>query len=269
MRCLFCKLPSADSKSIEHIIPESIGNTLHVLPKGVVCDKCNNYFARKIEEPFLNSAAIRTLRAQQGIPNKARRLVGLPGLMMREFPVTAYIPYSGMPILDIETAAGMSAILSTDSIEVLFANNQTPPSEHVVSRFLAKAGLETLALKGIEAGLSVEYLIDHPELDEVRAHARVGDPRIKWPYSIRRIYHMNKAWTDPDGIHQRVHEQEILITEKNEYYFVLAIFGLELALNLGGPEIEGYHRWLESHGGISPLYYGKNAHPDYGQDDSP
>jgi hypothetical protein len=40
---------------------------------------------------------------------------------------------------------------------------------------------------------------------------------------------------------------------------VLAVFGLELAINYGGPEIEGYTRWLEANGGTSPLYSGKNA----------
>jgi len=52
MRCLFCKCPSDDSKSVEHIIPETLGNADHVLPRGTVCDKCNNYFSRKIEKRF-------------------------------------------------------------------------------------------------------------------------------------------------------------------------------------------------------------------------
>ncbi len=70
MRCLFCKQDSSASKSVEHIIPESLGNTTSVLPKGIVCDKCNNYFSRKIEQPFLESPAIKTLRFQEAIPNK-------------------------------------------------------------------------------------------------------------------------------------------------------------------------------------------------------
>lgn len=32
-----------------------------------------------------------------------------------------------------------------------------------------------------------------------------------------------------------VHEFEILNTEDGEYYFVLALFGLELTINFGGP----------------------------------
>jgi hypothetical protein len=40
---------------------------------------------------------------------------------------------------------------------------------------------------------------------------------------------------------------------------VLAIFGLELTINLGGPDVEGYERWLVENENASPLYVGKNA----------
>jgi len=70
MRCIFCKSGSDGSRSIEHIIPESLGNTEHTLPRRVVCDACNNYFARKIEAPLLASQVFVLLRARQRIPNK-------------------------------------------------------------------------------------------------------------------------------------------------------------------------------------------------------
>ena len=62
MRCLFCRGDSTASRSVEHIVPESLWNTEHVLPPGVVCDACNNYFAREVEKPFLDSPAITRLR---------------------------------------------------------------------------------------------------------------------------------------------------------------------------------------------------------------
>ena len=51
----FCNKDSSTSRSVEHIIPESFGNTDHVLPVGVVCDACNQYFARKVERQILES----------------------------------------------------------------------------------------------------------------------------------------------------------------------------------------------------------------------
>src|SRR6267154_1084155 len=53
VRCIFCKQNSALSRSVEHIVPESLGNTQHILPIGVVCDACNNYLAREVEKPLL------------------------------------------------------------------------------------------------------------------------------------------------------------------------------------------------------------------------
>jgi len=38
MRCIFCMNDSSDSRSKEHIIPESLGNEAHILPRGIVCD---------------------------------------------------------------------------------------------------------------------------------------------------------------------------------------------------------------------------------------
>lgn len=40
MQCVFCHKNSVASKSVEHIIPESLGNKHHFLPKGYVCDEC-------------------------------------------------------------------------------------------------------------------------------------------------------------------------------------------------------------------------------------
>ena len=52
VRCIFCKTKSSACVSVEHIIPESLGNTQHILPRGWVCDSCNNYMATKVEKPF-------------------------------------------------------------------------------------------------------------------------------------------------------------------------------------------------------------------------
>src|SRR5262249_2379214 len=160
------------------------------------------------------------------------------------------------------SAEGLRTLLSARNGTLIVAAENTPPNDHVVSRFLAKAALEAMALLGLRGGLGLDELIDHPQLDLLRDYARKGNPRTSWAYSVRRIYDPDKAWTDPDGIHQRIHEHDFLVTEGNEWFFVLAIFGLEFAINLGGPEIDGYHDWLTKHDHVSPLYFGKNAHPE-------
>ena len=73
-RCIFCKSASGSFDSCEHIVPESLGNLEHILPPGIVCDKCNNYFSRKIEGPLLSTEFFRQARHRNGIPNKRKRI---------------------------------------------------------------------------------------------------------------------------------------------------------------------------------------------------
>lgn len=70
-KCIFCGECSTNSKSVEHIIPESLGNKTLILEKGVVCDKCNNYFSRKIEGPVLSLDGFKRLRFYNFVQNKA------------------------------------------------------------------------------------------------------------------------------------------------------------------------------------------------------
>jgi len=81
MRCIFCKNDCSDSKSIEHIVPESLGNKEHILPPKIVCDKCNHYFSLKIEKPLLEHPYFRNLRFEQGIQNKKGNYIPEKGLL--------------------------------------------------------------------------------------------------------------------------------------------------------------------------------------------
>lgn len=133
-----------------------------------------------------------------------------------------------------------------------------PPTERVLSRFLAKAGVEAVAFRLLAGGQSVDEIVDNGGFEAVRAWARRGDPNMNWPVSIRRTYEAERIFTGEDGVdHQVLHEYHLLLvesTEGQELYFVLAILGIEFALDLARPNIAGYERWLSAHGGRSPLY---------------
>ncbi len=259
MRCIFCKKDSSNSRSVEHIIPESLGNTTNILPKGVVCDACNNYFARKVEKPFLEAPALMSLRFHQAIPNKRRIVPPISGMLLPEFTVTAYryidSPFVGM--IDVPLNA-VEHIFQNDGGQLILPSGGQPPSDKIISRFLAKAALELMAKRLLDTSGGIDYIVDHPELDPIRDHARRGNIP-DWPHHSRRIYDMNETWIDEFGSEvQMVHESDILQTAWGEYFFVLAIFGLELVINYGGSEIEGYRRWLLENNGDSPLHIGKN-----------
>lgn len=45
-----------------------------------------------------------------------------------------------------------------------------------------------------------------------------------------------------------------MFTPNGEVYFVIAMFGIEYAINMAGSSIEGYNEWLKNNNNISPLY---------------
>ena len=258
-RCLFCKRDSTDSRSVEHIIPESLGNKTAVLPAGVVCDICNNYFARKVEAPFLQSPAVLHLRFHQNLENKRGRVPSITGLIRPNIPASVtYFPRPRITSVAVSTEA-FREIAEMKNGEIILPTGGPMPPNSVISRFLAKVALESMAKRLVSYPEGLAYLCDEAQLDEVREHARLGRSK-NWPVHIRQIYPSNGTVLGPGGRpEQVVHESDFLVTPWNEWYFVIAIFGMEFAINLGGPEVDGYRRWLSMSDGASPLYSGRNG----------
>jgi hypothetical protein len=260
MNCLFCKEDSGSSRSIEHIVPESLGNTKATLPPGIVCDPCNNYFARKVEKPFLESLPVLALRFFQLIPNKRGRVPPLHGVMDSGIPAVLHRPLQGPFVASVDVPPDeMQRLLKRGRGMIITPAPGDNWESYPVGRFLAKASLEAMAERLVEHPGGLAYLVNEKQLDPIRTYARRGTP-ASWPYHCRRIYEANSSRAMPDGeTSQVIWESDFLQTAHQELYFVLAIFGLELSINMGGPEIEGYLKWLEDHDHASPLYFGKNA----------
>ena len=53
-RCIYCLSDSGTFTSEEHIVPESLGNHDTVLPKGMVCDPCNNELLSGLDAELVN-----------------------------------------------------------------------------------------------------------------------------------------------------------------------------------------------------------------------
>ncbi|MDD2177752.1 HNH endonuclease [Acidovorax sp. D2M1] len=216
MRCIFCKQDSSTSTSVEHIIPESLGNTEHMLPVGAVCDACNNYFARKVERPVLESPVFRQLRAGMVVPNKKGRI----------------------PIWQAE-------------------DGTSRPEYRQMGRFLAKVGLEVLAFKTLAVPSWNDELVDHPALDELRNFARFNEG-LDWPFTVRPLHPVNAVFLEGDEAFELLHEFDILLTRSSEAYLATSIFGVEMVINLGGRENDGFRCWLEENQWASPLYMPKS-----------
>lgn len=66
--CIFCDNEN-EATSIEHIVPESLGNEKYVIEKGKVCDVCNGKFS-KFEGTALSQSILIMERARFGVKTK-------------------------------------------------------------------------------------------------------------------------------------------------------------------------------------------------------
>jgi hypothetical protein len=260
MRCIFCKSDSTRSRSIEHIIPESLGNIEHVLPRGAVCDACNNYFARKVEGPLLETLWFRHARSRQWVPNKRGLIPPLAGVVPGA-RMSANVWLDG----DCLTLGGrnqreqdaLTEAILTGRARSVYIPIVEAIDQRLMSRFLAKVALEVLAQQIIHVDGWNEAIVDMEAFDPLRRLARIGDRPVKWPFSRRRIYGEEDVREDNGAGHQVLHEFTILCEplpqpDHLNLYAIVCIFGEEFAINLGEPEIASYERWLKAHDGKSP-----------------
>lgn len=229
MRCIFCRVASDNSKSVEHILPESLGNVEHILPPGIVCDKCNNYFARKIEKPLLESQYFLYARFENIIPSKKGRFPVVQGLIPQSRSVVDIaIGEEGLTILiDPEDVPRFLESTKTKGGTMYILHPTKPEGVgSLLSRFLGKVAIEALAHRVLEMPKALEVdVIDNETLDPLRAYVRRGSLETTWPFLQRTIYPADAMFYDEEkNVHYDIpHEFTLLYTEKQELFLILAI----------------------------------------------
>ena len=266
MRCIFCKDFSDSSKSVEHIIPESLGNKKNFLPKGIVCDKCNSYFAIKIENPLLSCSFFNLLRSQNEIETKKRRI---PIQQMsfvhklhpeHEIDIEFYRNPKSTPFLSIPQPFA-SLLLNSDPTDFLILTKalpEPPANNRLMSRLLGKIAIEALSQNLLAQNWDMKILIEDRRLDPLINFVRYNRLKGEWPYSVRKIYGENEKFFYKENLKEPVdvlyQYHHFFVGE--EMYIIVIIKGYEFALNLGGPSIESYVQWLELNENKSPLFKG-------------
>ena len=271
MRYIFCKVNSSNSKSIEHIIPESLGNKTHTLYKGIVCDKCNNYFSHKIEKPVSEIPYFKLLRGRKMIENKKGKIPRISAFTKDK------------DIIDISFLLDESDILKIKPnnkkiFESIKIHNKLyvpilpkpPLNDLSISKFIGKIALEALAKRVSKAQNWQDNFVENDGLDELRNFVRYGKGYPIWPYYIRRIYGENKISYDKDlnKIIETLNEYDFLIPDNpsinkeyhqiNNLYFVMAIMGIEYTINLTNGGLDRYINWLSENQNKSILLMEKS-----------
>lgn len=184
-----------------------MGNHKLVLRRGVVCDKCNNYFAREVERLFLEAPLIRHIRQEQGLlgkkgrPLRARVELSTGG----EADFRTYA--AGMSVARFERGADLLRCLG-DKQPMLLGEHAVPPTMTQTSRLLAKIAIGYAATVFDQLPGGIESLVTDVLLDPLRGHARRGHPR-SWPVSVRRLYHPDAQWLENGESVQRVWEDSL------------------------------------------------------------
>ena len=261
IKCIFCKSPSHTSKSVEHIIPESLGSKKKVLAKGIVCDSCNQYFALKVEKPILSHESFRNVRAYYQVPSKKGRIPSVVGVIAgTEIKVAFKLNKDKSIDLQPENENDreqFNKFYNKDVVDfppLLFPINVDPPKKEM-ARFLAKMALEALVFQYDAKKEWIDIVIESTHYDLIREFARFGRSFREWPFHQRRVFPEETQMLHPDTGHwvQVGFGHDIMVTSHPETYFVFLYYGVEYAINIGGPSIKGYERWLEENNNISPL----------------
>ena len=258
--CIFCKSTTASFTSVEHIVPESLGNRQHVLPPGVVCDSCNNYFSLKVEQPILNSDWFCQARHRNGIRSKRGRIPEVKGL---SFPHGTPISLGAISereryitaTYDRDATRLMNELHCSSQFAMVFSVPK-PPERRLLARFLVAIGMKVTAHRMLPVPEGIRTDLTHNKcFDEARRFARYGEGPLQWPVHEKVIYDEQHEFNDADGSSYQIsHEYMLLWTNCDELYFVIALFGTQYTINMGGPELEGFEKWLVEHDNQSPLY---------------
>jgi len=187
--CLYCH-GAGPFNTIEHVVPESLGNEELIL-KGCVCDACQSYFGREVERYVLEKTPIAVWRALLGIQTKKGRLptvdVSQPKRTKGKFPDTHSlhddIVFRSHPDGSTSVDANDNFIVRglLDGTKQQFNLVLTPKKTSMLGRFLGKIGLGVLAISEPQRAYDKKF-------DRIRSYARFGNSEEIWP-----IFHYTKG----------------------------------------------------------------------------
>lgn len=278
MRCIFCKHSSYASNSVEHIIPQSLGNKSHVLPKGIVCDSCNNYFAVKVERQVLQLSYFVSMRGRNTIKNKKRKIPSIPAFIRHPNLLGEIDVRFHNHVIDVAVNDKMllNGIEKGSYSKFYLPYLPQPPSNDIhLSRLLGKMCLEALVQRLMDAKGWESQVIDNEAFDELRGFVRFGNGNSCWPYHVRRIYPEGEMFSDQEtgDYYQVLHEYDFLIPDIPDIegdthhirnlYFICCIMGMEYTINLTSSGLGRYIEWLKANDNKSILIMEKDLFDPY------
>lgn len=241
-KCPFCgqdlirEGEKCNTNSVEHIISYSLGNESLILDKGIICDKCNNYFALKIEKPFLELSAIKLLRAYHLIESRKKRIpsmnvqcMGEPSLLKFDKKLNGFLIELSPQICDRLLSGDYPYCLLLDRINIESLKNN-----EIVSKMLAKILAEIYLF--YEIGYIQETGMDEPiffeydtKMKSLIEYLRFGSSKQICNYTVK----MAKEIIPFNSADDFIANVELQLNKDNEICGMLfKLYELEFCFNL-------------------------------------
>ena len=184
-QCIFCLEKSTNFNTAEHIVPESLGNTDDIL-YNAVCDKCQKYFGKEIENFVLSKTPFGFWRTLAGTKNKKGKLPYFDATQdnIKVGKIDNFHPYNdnGIIISPVDNESIVEVIIKdgVKSGQILSGQKNkinlvlTPKILIYMGRFLGKIALEYWCKEFGDNILDVQF-------DELRKYVRYGTTNSMWP----------------------------------------------------------------------------------------
>lgn len=201
------------------------------MPPGYVCNGCNNYFGRSVEEPVLRQE-LGMLRSLMGLPTKARAPARLAG---RGFTIESKIAAGGHRTVNICLSPNdpTSELTWSDLPDNRFAITRTISNydSAVTSAFLSKIIVELVRMF-VHCRIVSGSDIGGWDVERHRINARYrqkpGDPYVVCPYTPARELDITFGSSPIFGGHPAV----TLNLHRRFFYAPLTDQGLKVAMTL-------------------------------------
>ena len=175
-KCIFCGSDQHFS-SVEHIVPESLGNDFVILGKGWVCDKCNNIFS-SFESRALSGSILGIERCRLGTITKRKKPA-----RSNTYGITWFAEPDKTPnivSIEVEDLSSYPVLWNKDYSGGKLAVPLHDKSCVDIAKLLLKIGIE-ICVPASQCG--------HPDLQGDFTEAKdyvLGKDEKAWPYFILR-----------------------------------------------------------------------------------
>jgi hypothetical protein len=222
--CLFCK-SQGPFTTAEHIIPQSLGNNEEIL-RGEVCDNCQNYFGKEIENFVLSKTPIGFWRVYLGVKTKKGNFpsidLSMPARNTGLLPNTSSYNDNNVGFTSHEDASISVEINDDKILQNLLSGSKTQfkfvlSPNHLVQlgRFLGKMAIELLAQKDPSFARSEIF-------SKLIKYTRFGIEKEIWPifYSqIGELSEVRKRFTEKGKVETSASYQHKIMEFENYWLF--------------------------------------------------